>query len=418
MKMKKHFFYSATFVALTATALCFSQDANAAGFALTEQSVTGLGRAFAGAGIVGDDYSAIAYNPAGMTLLDSGMQVGAVTIWQHGEVKGSLSSLGSTQSSATSGSENVDIFSTIPHFFGQYKINDSFNVGLGIYVPFGLASDYPSDWFGSNQGILSSLQSVDFAPSISYRMNDNWSFGASFIARYGYLELTQNKYASTFYSEMEMDGWAYYGRFGVMYEHSEDTRFGVSYQSKSTDGSHTLKGDGSAIYTANGSLASSGPASVTTVLPEQWLLSAYTKHGKFGYSASAKYSRWEGFDTFDVYYNGSSVSAADYDWQNTWMVSVGLDYYHDEAWTFRGGLGYDESPYRSADNRTVKIPENDRFWMSVGLSYKIDEHKTIDFAYSHLYLPTYKAKNGEDLYTNVKYDINADILGIAFQYNF
>ena len=47
--------------------------AHGAGFQITESSVTGLGRAFAGSGLVGDDLSAIAYNPAGLTLLDGGM---------------------------------------------------------------------------------------------------------------------------------------------------------------------------------------------------------------------------------------------------------------------------------------------------------------------------------------------------------
>ena len=41
-------------------------QAHAAGFQLTDFSMTGLGRSYAGAGIVGDDYSAIAFNPAGV----------------------------------------------------------------------------------------------------------------------------------------------------------------------------------------------------------------------------------------------------------------------------------------------------------------------------------------------------------------
>ena len=46
-----------------------STSAMAAGFQLTEQSVVSMGRSHAGAGIVGDDVSAVWYNPAGMTLL-------------------------------------------------------------------------------------------------------------------------------------------------------------------------------------------------------------------------------------------------------------------------------------------------------------------------------------------------------------
>ena len=52
-------------------------NANAAGYQLNEFSVTNLGRSFAGIGVAGDDYSALGYNPAGMTLMKrSGMQAG------------------------------------------------------------------------------------------------------------------------------------------------------------------------------------------------------------------------------------------------------------------------------------------------------------------------------------------------------
>lgn len=43
--------------------------ARGAGFQVSEQSVVGLARAFAGAGVVGDDLSAVFYNPAAKTLL-------------------------------------------------------------------------------------------------------------------------------------------------------------------------------------------------------------------------------------------------------------------------------------------------------------------------------------------------------------
>ena len=55
--------------ALCSSAIMCASAASAAGFQLTEQSVAGMGRAHAGAGIVGDDVSAIHFNPAGMTLL-------------------------------------------------------------------------------------------------------------------------------------------------------------------------------------------------------------------------------------------------------------------------------------------------------------------------------------------------------------
>ena len=58
----------------------FATQTYAAGFQLSEQSAIQMGRAMAGAGVVGDDLSAVHYNPAGMTLL-SGTRMQATGTW-------------------------------------------------------------------------------------------------------------------------------------------------------------------------------------------------------------------------------------------------------------------------------------------------------------------------------------------------
>ena len=69
--MKKYTKLVAAILAFCSTATL----AHAASYQLNDYSVTGLGRSYAGVGVVGDDYSAIAYNPAGMTLKkQSGVQ--------------------------------------------------------------------------------------------------------------------------------------------------------------------------------------------------------------------------------------------------------------------------------------------------------------------------------------------------------
>lgn len=61
-------YFTLKLAAAATLSAALSSAAVAGGFMLTEQSVTGLGRAYAGAGIVGDDLSAVWYNPAGMSL--------------------------------------------------------------------------------------------------------------------------------------------------------------------------------------------------------------------------------------------------------------------------------------------------------------------------------------------------------------
>ncbi len=390
-------------------------QANAAGFQLTDFSMTGLGRSYAGAGIVGDDYSAIAFNPAGMALKGSGAQAGAALIWQHGDVKGHADKAGVS----ASGKEDVSIPVGVPNLFAQYKVSDSVNFGLGVYAPFGLETKYDGDWFGSDLGVHSALEVIDIAPSLSYRINNQWSVGASLIARYGHVKMTNT--SAMGFSDFDIDGWGWYGRFGVMYEASENTRFGVAYQTQSTEVEHTLKGD----HTILGRDWIGG---TVTGLPEHWLLSGYHKHGKFGYSASVRYNRWEHFNDFTLTSSSPlGYHTSKYNWQNTWTVALGVDWYYNDVWTFRAGVAFDESPVRSAALRTVRIPDNDRYWMSLGFTYKVNENVKIDVGYAHLYLPTYKARNGygkngvsgiTETGLDVKYDVNAEVLGVQFQYDF
>ena len=165
-----------------------------------------------------------------------------------------------------------------------------------------------------------------------------------------------------------------------------------------------------------------------TGLPEHWLLSGYHRRGDFGYSASVRYTRWEHFNDFTL--TSSSLlgyHTSKYNWENTWTVALGIDWYYNDVWTWRAGVAFDESPVRGAGTRTVRIPDNDRFWLSLGFTYKVNKNVKVDVGYAHLYLPTYKARNGYGATglggnpyktVDVKYDINAEILGVQFQYDF
>ena len=115
-------------------------NANAAGYQLNEFSVTNLGRSFAGIGVAGDDYSALGYNPAGMTLMKrSGMQAGLTMT----EVASKIRGVGNTAGKKT----DMDFMIPLPSMFGQYNVNDKLFLGAGIYVPFGLATRYGHDSF-------------------------------------------------------------------------------------------------------------------------------------------------------------------------------------------------------------------------------------------------------------------------------
>ena len=136
------------FSAALTLAAAATSAAYAGGFMLTEQSVAGLGRAYAGSGIVGDDLSAVWYNPAGMVLLPgTQFQMGSVMAYLDLDVE---TNKGDTDNGAKHGVP-------IPNMFFTHQMNEDMWFGFGITVPFGMATEYKRDWeladHGMNAGV-------------------------------------------------------------------------------------------------------------------------------------------------------------------------------------------------------------------------------------------------------------------------
>ena len=390
-------------------------DANASGWGLSDQSVTGLGRAYSDGALAGDDYSAIAYNPAAMQLSGTGVQLGGTLINLRSDVHGKTTYSGSP---VKSGDANVNVSVMVPNFFAQYKVNEKMRVGFGIYVPFGLAIKYDSNWFASEHGITSDLQVIDFAPAVSYEVMDNLSLGLAVNFRKSSVFLTSHNLDHS-RNEFDLEDWGVGLNVGAMYKLSENTRFGVSFRSRSQ---HQIKGDASLL---------GGMRTPTTTLPmdapERVLANVYHRIGDFGLSAGVEWTRWSRFDALRLNNHIGSSAEVGQRWKNTWRGAVGLDYYHSENWTFRGGIGFDESPVPNSEWRTASIADNDRWMFSVGTSYKTGAW-TVDFGYSFLYLPTYEVHNHRQQLdgTNAtqmstldaKYDTYAHVVGLQVQYTF
>lgn len=422
------------FIAASVLGLTVASNAQAAGYQLSDYSVAGLGRSYAGAGVVGDDYSALAYNPAGMFANPkTGMQVGATLVQQYGKVKG-------TDSFGKSGKDDISVYSPLPNFFAQYKINDDLMAGFGVYMPYGLASDYGDDFFASGEGITTDLRIVDLNLSAAYKLTDTFSIGAGLIYRYvrgkvtGYVDMSRYGLGKSYYN-YDLDNWNWYGNFGVMWEPVKDTRIGVSYRPTrhhKVEGPLKIGGDAQVptglpapLPSSISILSGNYDAQSTQVLPEQVIISAFTKQNNFGYSFMARWSRWTRFKEFTMTSEYPMApfndKTAEYRWHNTWTVSLGADWYYNDTWTFRAGVAYDQSPATDGNYRTTRIPDQSRYWVSLGTTYNINKNSRIDVGYAHLFMRTYHARNGANGgpgSEDVKYDAQANIIGVQYQYDF
>ena len=389
-------------------ALLCANNVQAAGYQLNEYSTTGLGRSFAGAGVMGDDYSALAYNPAGMTLVKkSGMQLGVTEAEMASTVKGENNE-----------ETKMHYGVTLPSGFGQWNVNDKLFLGAGIYAPFGLSTKHKSGSFVGGTARKSELEVIDSSLAAAYKATDKLSLGVSAILRYIHGNMTQNisaggiKYGEADY---DLDGWTGTGSIGAMYEFTPDTRLGVSYKFRSMQ---KVKGrftnTAPAVSPFNGGVYPDGEASPD--LPATLLVSGYHKlNDKIGLSSSVRWTEWsKSFPEFKMTSSGNTTTH-NYKWRDSWTVAVGADYYINDNWTWRVGTAYDQSPAEDPQNRSNRIPDTDRIWLSTGLSYSTDNWQ-VDAGIAHLFMKKGWAENNYS--TTAEYSSYSNMYGLNFQYKF
>ncbi|WP_168929172.1 OmpP1/FadL family transporter [Crenobacter intestini] len=407
--------------------------AHAAGFQLSEQSIVGLGRAHAGAGVAGDDLSSVFYNPAGM-VLHRGTQIqGGLT---YAEIDAPFEGDNSFYlSGARSGTNNGrGPGEVIPQGFLIKEINERTRFGFGVTVPFGLGSSYGDDWFGRNHGIEAHIMTVDFNPSLAYQLDEQWSIGGGVSAQYAKAKLKQGAFFPGASGEIDADSWAFGYNLGVMYQFDADTRVGLSYRSKlqhDAEGDYTAQGFDKFLGGLKIDGVYDGAASVTT--PESVLLSAYHRvNPKLALTGSLRWSNWSRFDKLTIEGNPLSDTTIDNNWKGSWFASVGADYSYSDKLTLRGGVGYETSPVPDAEHRNPLIPDRDRVWLSVGGSYALEKNMTLDVGYTYLLgvgddkidhtvmSPATPGKpNGNPDTLKGKYNsITGHLIGVGLQYRF
>ncbi|MBO4311627.1 MAG: TonB-dependent receptor [Desulfovibrionaceae bacterium] len=401
-------------ILLLALAVCmWAGTAFAGGFQLSEYSVTNQGRAFAGSGVAGDDYSAIASNPAGMTLKGSGVQLGSHLIHLHSKARGYLKTdAGDMTYPPGKLSEAV----AIPFGFAQAAWED-WRFGFGVYVPYGMVTEYNEDWFGSIHALTSRVATTDFTPSVAYKLTDSFSLGASLVVRYFDAELSNDVVrGGMIRSDMRADGVNLGYKLGLMYEPVKDTRFGLSYHSKITSrihGSHTLSG-----------INARGYACTSLTLPEHVQLAAFHRlTDKIDLSANVRWTHWSRFKTLDIFSDIASVEPVQERWKNTWTVAAGLDYHWTDAFTLRGGVSWDQAGVPDSGHRTARVPDSNRILASIGMSY-VWGNWQFDAAYTHMFAKCATASHSmtSSIYGNTEmhasYHGDYNIFGLQVQYSF
>lgn len=409
----------------------FAGVANAAGLAVSAQTGSGTGNAFAGAAAAAEDAGTIFANPAGMTYLPQGHSIalGASLLNRSVDFKnqGSLANAGLGQSFGVNTSNGGDAggLSVIPFGYWAYSITPNIWAGIGVSPTFGNKTEYDKDFIGKAAGYFSEVQQININPSLAIKVNDVVSLGLGVSFAHASLHAKAGiPNSATNFQELETDDWGVGANIGAMFQLSPSTRVGLSYRS-----GMNFDMDGDQKMGAN----------VNALLSSQDVkLDGYKTPGSFSMAVSQKLSdKWEllgdlTWTDWSVWNqlklrrksDGALIATTTYAFEDSWRVGLGANYKYSEALKLRFGVAFDEGAATKDANRQMTLPDADRTWLSFGGKYTLSKTSSIDFGYAHVFVKdsntARQVTSGANLLQTIrgKFEQSADYLSVQYNHAF
>ncbi|RMC91392.1 transporter [Aquitalea palustris] len=423
----------------------FSSTALASGYHFGSQSVSAQGTAFAN-GAEAADASTIFYNPAGMSRLTGDNFSGGLTLVVPDS---SYTDKGSkTNESASTGGGSTSGYApdyvVAPSFYATHQINDKWTAGLGVFVPFGAELNYGQTWAGRYSLESIKLETLNFNPSVSYKLDDHHAFGFGVSAQYMKAYLSKAVDLSVVggsdgQASLSADGWGFGFNLGYMYQLDDATRFGVAYRSnirQKLDGQAywDLRGAGSFVSIIQNNFHHvNSDGTVTVDTPESISVNGFHKlNDKVDLMTDLTWTRHSRMDQIDIKFSqpGEGDLVIKQGWRDTFKLSLGANYHYSDNLLLRTGVAWDQSPVKNADETHPALPDSDRYWLSFGANYKLSKQSSIDFAYSYVFFknaninytdgcsPTSTTCTGNGETTTGSYKTNLQFLGLQYNYSF
>ena len=344
----------------------------AGAFGLDEQGAAAMGRANAFAAQA-DDPSALFYNPAGIGQLQ-GTQVSLATTLIAPSTTFENSGSGNTTSTSS-----VLFYPTT--FYAVHAIHENLHVGLGVFTPFGLSTEWPSNWEGRYVTTFSEINTYYFNPNIEWSPNSHLHLaaGISYVPSSVTLRNKIDLSALTLPDgESEVtadgDGWGY--NVAALASLPGANTLGVSFRS-------AVKIDYSGDNSTEPSAVVGPPQSVRSALTLPPILTIGLANRAINSLTLEADFQWVGWSkiqsiTIDFVNPASPDVTSVYNWQDSYSLRFGAEHSRG-ALTLRGGYAYDVSPVPS-DTLDPSIPDSDKHTLSLGAGYHFGK-TTIDVAY-------------------------------------
>jgi long-chain fatty acid transport protein len=376
-------------VSAIAAIVAGSAPAEAGGFAVREQSAYGQGSSFAGMAAPGDSISSMFWNPAAVTIVTSPTAEGNITaIFPQSELDVDPSRSTLTAFGITGDGGNVGETGIVPAAYLAMPLTEDFYIGLSVTAPYGLATTSDEPWVGMFSHLEAEAVSINATPVIGFKVNDMISVGIGMQIEYFDvdIETALAPTASPPRQRLEGDDVNVGLVAGVTITPFDGTTIGIGYRSMidhSLGGSQTFEVP---VPTPLGVIpAGSYPITADIEVPETVSVGVRQRiNDAFTVMAGMEWTNWSRIQT--VPFEGSPAgSELALNYEDGWFFSIGGEYKYNANLALRAGVGYEIAPTQDED-RSMRLPDADRIWASIGASYNWNERLSVDFGYSHLFV--------------------------------
>jgi long-chain fatty acid transport protein len=449
--------------------------AGAQGFALNEIGSCAISRGFAATGGSCMDASLIFWNPAGLTRLPGGSAlVGVSAIKLNGTF---------TRDTTRKEYESTAPTEFVPNAFVSKQVsymNRKWAVGAGVYVPYGLTSEWGDDFIGRFASKKASLHSIYVQPNIAVNLNDKWSIGGGPIFVHSSVNLVQAIDLSTQSAgqglvfsnlgfakgteigqvDLNGSGNAVTGTIGIMGTLNDRWTVGARYLRKATvkytgataDFTQTPTGlvipatiqppivAGANVddivagqFTAGQTLEPGQTAETVITHPDQAQVGvAYKDFHDWDIEFDYQWTGWKKFRELPVTFkkaDGTDNLALNRtlieDYNNTSAFRIGAGHSFANKATLNLGVA---GATQAAPEATVTplLPEQGRGYFSIGGSYPLGSMWTIDGAYMNIQTPGRRGRTDERANRTIAatqlndgvYQLTAHVLSLSLKATF
>lgn len=386
--------------AVALTGLAGTSAAYAGAFAPHEQSAYFMGSAFAGSA-AGGALSSMFWNPAALGQFDGIQSDSSYSlIMPDTEITATGGALFGSGSSRSSG--DIGDTAILPASYFSYQFNNAIVLGMGVNAPFGLTTDGDWGWDGSQLARESKITTYNFTPTVAYRVSPGVIVGAGLQVQFMDAQLRQaagSPFGPT--AAVKGDDWGFGFTAGILLQPAAGTSIGLGFRSKieqELEGTFHITG----VAATNSITANVDLPEIVTLSLRQDMMPNWTLLG------TVEWTNWSRVPELAIICAEAGAPACPaaggpltpggvlpLGWDDGWYFSLGLEHQYNAQLTLRGGVAYEISPIDTAEGRTIRVPDSDRFWLTAGASYQYNENTTIDLSYAHLWAEDSTTIQGE-----------------------